>query len=146
MRALFYCWGLPRPQGWVRTPRACVPVCGRAQQSTLAAALRGRKFIGLQASFPQFFTSQVAGVFSIIWAKVLRGSSEWNVMSFPRRVPVRGEGGMAECGSFTEHRRRRFPGLSPAGAGSVWAEAGGAMSAHGCNRIWEARARKKKAT
>lgn len=67
-------------------------------------------------------------------------------MSFPHRVPVRGEGGITECGSFTKHKRRQFPGLSPAGAGSVRAEVGGAMSAQGCNRICEARARKKKAT
>lgn len=120
--------------------------CARAQAIDPGGCFAGRKFIDLQASFPQFLTPQIAGVFSIIWSKVLWGSSEWNAMSFPHRVPVRGEGGITECGSFTKHKRRQFPGLSPAGAGSVRAEVGGAMSAQGCNRICEARARKKKAT
>lgn len=65
---------------------------------------------------------------------------------FPHRVRVRQERGITKCRSFTKHESRQFPSLSPAEAGSVRAEVGGAMSAQGCNRICEARARKEKAT
>lgn len=65
---------------------------------------------------------------------------------FPHRVRVRRERGITKCRSFTKHESRQFPSLSPAEAGSVRAEVGGAMSAQGCNRICEARARKEKAT
>ena len=58
------------------------PVCARARAQAInpGGCFAGRKFIDLQASFPQFLTPQIAGVFSIIWPKVLWGSSEWNAM------------------------------------------------------------------